>query len=66
MTGSVHSSLRPRPSGKHVPRSLYVDLEPNVINEVRTGLGAVGKFCVRPGDLFRLALRVRGAKFRRD
>lgn len=24
-------------SGKHVPRSLYVDLEPNVIDEVRTG-----------------------------
>jgi len=25
-------------SGKHVPRSLYVDLEPNVIDEVRTGV----------------------------
>ncbi len=24
-------------SGKHVPRSLYVDLEPNVIDEVRSG-----------------------------
>ena len=24
-------------SGKHVPRSLYVDLEPNVIDEVKTG-----------------------------
>ncbi|KAL0949339.1 hypothetical protein HGRIS_009411 [Hohenbuehelia grisea] len=24
-------------SGKHVPRSLYVDLEPNVVDEVRTG-----------------------------
>ncbi|KAG6903465.1 hypothetical protein C0995_005488 [Termitomyces sp. Mi166 len=24
-------------SGKHVPRSLYIDLEPNVIDEVRTG-----------------------------
>ncbi|CAK9779820.1 uncharacterized protein COLE_05023 [Cutaneotrichosporon oleaginosum] len=24
-------------NGKHVPRSLYVDLEPNVIDEVRTG-----------------------------
>jgi len=24
-------------SGKHVPRALYVDLEPNVIDEVRTG-----------------------------
>lgn len=24
-------------SGKHVPRSLYVDLEPSVIDEVRTG-----------------------------
>ncbi|KAH8082582.1 Tubulin/FtsZ, GTPase domain-containing protein [Filobasidium floriforme] len=24
-------------AGKHVPRSLYVDLEPNVIDEVRTG-----------------------------
>ena len=24
-------------SGKHVPRSLYVDLEPNVIDEVRNG-----------------------------
>jgi hypothetical protein len=24
-------------SGKYVPRSLYVDLEPNVIDEVRTG-----------------------------
>ncbi|GJJ07411.1 Tubulin alpha-1A chain [Clathrus columnatus] len=24
-------------SGKHVPRSIYVDLEPNVIDEVRTG-----------------------------
>lgn len=29
-------------------------------------LGAVGKFCVRPGDLFRLALRVRRAASRRD
>ncbi|KAI9430505.1 alpha tubulin [Lactarius psammicola] len=25
------------PSGKYVPRSLYIDLEPNVIDEVRTG-----------------------------
>ena len=24
-------------SGKHVPRSLYIDLEPNVVDEVRTG-----------------------------
>ena len=24
-------------SGKHVPRSLYIDLEPNVIDEVRNG-----------------------------
>lgn len=24
-------------SGKHVPRSLYIDLEPNVIDEVKTG-----------------------------
>jgi len=24
-------------SGKHVPRSLYIDLEPNVIDEVRSG-----------------------------
>ena len=24
-------------SGKHVPRSIYVDLEPNVVDEVRTG-----------------------------
>jgi tubulin alpha len=24
-------------SGKHVPRSLYIDLEPNVIDEVRAG-----------------------------
>ena len=24
-------------SGKHVPRSIYIDLEPNVIDEVRTG-----------------------------
>ncbi len=24
-------------SGKYVPRSLYIDLEPNVIDEVRTG-----------------------------
>lgn len=24
-------------SGKHVPRSLYLDLEPNVIDEVRSG-----------------------------
>jgi hypothetical protein len=24
-------------SGKYVPRSIYVDLEPNVIDEVRTG-----------------------------
>lgn len=24
-------------AGKHVPRSLYVDLEPNVIDEVKTG-----------------------------
>jgi hypothetical protein len=24
-------------SGKHVPRSLFIDLEPNVIDEVRTG-----------------------------
>jgi tubulin alpha len=24
-------------SGKYVPRSLYVDLEPGVINEVKTG-----------------------------
>jgi len=25
-------------SGKHVPRALYIDLEPNVIDEVRTGV----------------------------
>ena len=25
-------------SGKYVPRALYVDLEPNVIDEVRTGI----------------------------
>ena len=25
-------------SGKYVPRSLYVDLEPGVINEVKTGV----------------------------
>jgi len=24
-------------SGKHVPRSLYIDLEPGVIDEVKTG-----------------------------
>ena len=24
-------------AGKHVPRSLYIDLEPNVIDEVRSG-----------------------------
>jgi hypothetical protein len=24
-------------SGKHVPRSLYIDLEPNVVDEVRNG-----------------------------
>jgi len=24
-------------SGKHVPRSLYIDLEPNVIDEVKAG-----------------------------
>ena len=24
-------------SGKHIPRSLYIDLEPNVADEVRTG-----------------------------
>lgn len=24
-------------AGKHVPRSLYIDLEPNVIDEVRNG-----------------------------
>ncbi|KAH9972695.1 hypothetical protein BJV77DRAFT_957983, partial [Russula vinacea] len=24
-------------SGKHVPRSLYIDLEPNIVDEVRTG-----------------------------
>ena len=29
-------------------------------------LGAVGKFCVCPGDLFRFALRVRRATSRRD
>ena len=29
-------------------------------------LGAVGKFCVCPGDFFRLALRVRRAASRRD
>jgi tubulin alpha len=25
-------------TGKHVPRSLYIDLEPNVIDEVKTGI----------------------------
>ena len=25
-------------SGKHVPQSLYIDLEPNVVDEVRTGI----------------------------
>ena len=24
-------------SGKHVPRSLYIDLKPNIVDEVRTG-----------------------------
>jgi tubulin alpha len=25
-------------SGKHVPRSLYIDLEPGVIDDIKTGL----------------------------
>ena len=32
---SIHSNLTGQ--GKYVPRTIYVDLEPNVIDEVRTG-----------------------------
>ena len=33
---SIHSSAKPA-HGKHVPRCVFVDLEPTVADEVRTG-----------------------------
>ena len=35
-------------SGKHVPRAVFVDLEPNVIDEVRLFLSILVPFCKLP------------------
>ena len=36
-TGSTHTFFSEAGNGKHVPRSVFVDLDPSPIDEIRTG-----------------------------
>ena len=47
---SFNTFFSETPSGKHVPRAIFVDLEPSVIDEVRIYVGETKALSTYPGE----------------